>query len=45
MFRIFWQVWIGEKGKKNYQNAKKIKKWILNDEIYKEFSISNVYIF
>jgi len=29
MFRIFWQVWIGEIGKKDYQNAKKIKtnKW------------------
>jgi len=26
MFRIFWQVWIGEIGKKDYQNAKKIKK-------------------
>jgi len=23
MFRIFLQVWIGEKGKKYYQNAKK----------------------
>jgi len=34
MFRIFWQVWIGEIGKKYYQNANKIKKinskrWIL----------------
>jgi len=26
MFRIFWQVWIGEIGKKDYQNAKKIQK-------------------
>jgi len=26
MFRIFWQVWIGEIGKKDYQNTKKIKK-------------------
>jgi len=25
MFRIFWQVWIGEIGKKDYQNAEKIK--------------------
>jgi len=26
MFRIFSQVWIGEIGKKDYQNAKKKKK-------------------
>jgi len=26
MFRTFLQVWIGEIGKKDYQNAKKIKK-------------------
>ena len=26
MFRIFWQVWIGVIGKKDYQNAKRIKK-------------------
>jgi len=26
MFRIFGQGWIGEIGKKDYQNAKKIKK-------------------
>jgi len=26
MFRISWQVWIGEIGKKDYQNAKKRKK-------------------
>jgi len=43
MFRIFWHVWIG--AKKDYQNAKKIKKEIVNDEIYEEFWISNVYIF
>jgi len=31
MFRIFWQVWIGEIGKKDYQNAKKTnsKRWNL----------------
>jgi len=45
MFKIFWQVWIGEIGKKDYQNAKRIKKTIVNDGIYKEFWISNVYIF
>jgi len=46
MFRIFWQVYIGEIGKKDYQNSKKNKKkQILNDEIYEEFWISNVYIF
>jgi len=26
MFKFFWQVWIGEIGKKDYQNAKRIKK-------------------
>jgi len=26
MFRLFWQVWIGEMGKNDYQNAKKIKR-------------------
>jgi len=26
MFRIFWQVWIGEIGKKDYQHAKKMQK-------------------
>jgi len=26
MYRIFLEVWIGEIGKKDYQNAKKIKK-------------------
>jgi len=47
MFRIFWQVWIGEIGKKDYQNAKKMqkKKQKVNDGIYEEFRISNVYIF
>jgi len=40
MFRIFWQVWIGEKGKKHYQNDKRIKKQIVNDGIYEEFFIS-----
>jgi len=44
MFRIFWQVWIGEIGKKDDQNAEK-KKQIVNDGIYKEFWTSNVYIF
>jgi len=31
MFRIFSQVWIGEIGKKDYQNAKEInsKRWNL----------------
>jgi len=45
MFRICWQVWIGERGKKDNQNAKRIKKQIVNDGIYEEFWISNVYIF
>jgi len=46
MFRIFWQVWIGEIGKNDYQNAEKIqKKQIVNDGIYEEFRTSNVYIF
>jgi len=46
MFRIFWQVWIGEIGKKDYQNAKKIKKTTNSKRgIYEEFWISNVYIF
>jgi len=45
MFRIFWQVWIGEIGNKDYQNAKRIKKHIADDGIYEEFWISNVYIF
>jgi len=43
MFRIFWQVWMSEIGTKDYQNAK--KKQIINDGIYEEFWISNVYIF
>jgi len=37
MFRIFWQIWIGEIGKKEYQNAKRKKKQIVNDGIYEEF--------
>ena len=45
MFRIFWQVWIGKIGKKDYQNTKKYEKQIVNDGIYEEFFISNVYIF
>ena len=44
MFRIFWQVWRVEI-RKNVKNGKKIKKKIVNDEIYEEFWISNVYIF
>ena len=45
MFRIFWQVWIGEIGKKDYQDDKRIKKQIVNDGIYEDIWISNVYIF
>jgi len=46
MFRIFWQVWIGEIEKTNYQNTKNDnKKQIVNDRIYEEFWISNVYSF
>jgi len=46
MFRISRPVWIGEIGKKDYQNAKKRKKKeIVKDGIYEEFWISNVYIF
>jgi len=45
MFRIFWQVWLSEIGKKDYQNAKRIKKQIVNDGICVVFWISNVYIF
>jgi len=37
MFRIFWQVWIGEIGKKDYQNAKRIKK--TNSEWWKLWRI------
>ena len=44
MFRIFWQVWIGEIGKKRLPKCWK-KKQIVNDGIYEEFCISNVYIF
>ena len=32
MFRIFGQGWIGEIGKKDYQNAKKIKKYKPNSK-------------
>ena len=42
MFKIFWQVRIGEIGKKDYRNAKKIRKKIVNDGIYEELLISNV---
>ena len=45
MFTTFLQVWIGEIGKKDYQNAKKIKKQIVHNGIYEEFWISNVYNF
>jgi len=46
MFRIFCQAWIGEIGKKDYQNAKRIKKkQIVNNGIYEKFWISNVDIF
>jgi len=44
MFWIFWQVWLGEIGKKNVKNAEK-KKQIVNNGIYDEFWISNVYTF
>jgi len=43
MFRIFWQVWIGEIGKNYVKNSK--KKQIVKEGIYEEFWISNVYIF
>jgi len=45
MSTTFWQIWIGEIGKKDYQNAKKIKTQIVNDGIYEESWISNVCIF
>jgi len=46
MFRISWQVWIGEIGKKDNQNSKKRKKkQIVNDRIFEEFWNSNIYIF
>jgi len=41
MFRIFLQVWIGEIGKKDVQNAEKKKSKLYR--IYEEFGISNVY--
>jgi len=44
MFRIFWQVWIGEIGKKDYHNAKKIKKkQVVNDGIYEELDFKYLY--
>jgi len=46
MFRIFWQVWLGEIGKKDVKNVKRNKKkQIVNNRIYEEFWISNVYTF
>jgi len=42
MFRIVWQVWIGEIGKKD---IKILKKQMVNDEIYEEFWISHVNMF
>jgi len=45
MFRILWQVWLGEIGKKDIKNAKEINKKVVNNGIYEEFWISNVYIF
>jgi len=36
MFRIFWQVWIGEIGKKRLPKCWK-KKQIVNDEFMKNF--------
>jgi len=36
MFRIFWQVWLGEIGKKDIKNA---KKKIVKNGIYEEFWI------
>jgi len=47
MFIIVWQVWLGEIGKKDVKNAKKINKktQIVNNAVYEEFWISNVYIF
>jgi len=38
MYRIFWQVWIDEIGKKDYQYAEKIKiKQIVTMEFLKNF--------
>ena len=34
MFRILWQVWLGERGKKEIKNAKEINKKIVNNGIY-----------
>jgi len=41
---FFWQVWIGEIGKKDYHNPKRVKK-IVNHGIYEDFWILNIYIF
>jgi len=41
MFRIFWQVWIGEIGKKDYQNAKRIKK----KQIVKRWNLWRIFYF
>jgi len=45
MFIIVWQVWLGEIGKKDVKNTKKLKKQIVNNGIYEKNLISNVYIF
>jgi len=42
MFRIVWQVWIGETGKKM---SKILEKQMVNDGIYEQFWISHVYMF
>jgi len=42
MFRIFWQVWIGEIGKKEYQNAEKIKKYKTNSKWWNLLRILDV---
>jgi len=44
MFRILWQVWIVEIGKKITKMLKE-KKQLVNSGIDEEFWISNVYIF
>jgi len=46
MFRIFGQVWIGEKVKKDYQNAKRIKK--INSKrwnLWRIFDLKCLYFF
>jgi len=47
MFIIVWQIWLGEIGKKDIKNTKKIKKkqQIVNNGIYEKILIWNVYIF